>query len=128
MKKLILIILFLMPLLMKGQVIYQDVYFYADSVSQTLDLSKVGKGAYLEGMFVNDSFDFETLTFNVSPDGSTWYGLYSANSAVSVSVDSTVAFGIPLAEANFRPWKYFQFLIPADIADTNYVKVLIKKE
>ena len=129
MKKLIILI-FLLPLLTWGQaksVVYKDVYFYADSISQVLDISSIGRGVFLYGLMVNNTFNVDTVSYLVG-DGANWYELQASGVQVTTAMDSTKALAVMLPEANFRLWKQFKFLIPADIADTNYFKAVLKLE
>jgi len=120
MKKIIMI-LFLAVTMYSQTIIYEDSYFYADSVSSEVTLSR---NQFLLGMFVPQGLT-EYITFQISSDGTTYYPLANTDSTnYIVTIDSSQSNAIPLPEDKFRAWKRYKFLIDADIADTNSVKLI----
>lgn len=117
----ILAIMFISASLYAQTVVYEDVYFYADSVSSSVSLDK---GSFLQGLFTPQGLS-EYYTFQVSPDGTTYYTLTNADSTVYTAiVDSSQSNAFSLPEDKFKSWKYFKILIDQDIADANSVKAI----
>jgi len=120
MKKL-LMLLFIVGISYSQTVVYEDAYFYADSVSESVSLSR---NQFLHGIFIPQGLA-EYITFQTSYDGTTYYPIVNADSTdYIVIIDSSQSNAVPLPEDKFRAWKYYKFLIEADIADTSNIKAI----
>ena len=88
--------------------------FYADSISQEIDLSK---SLFLGGVYMPKSRT-DTLWFQVS-DGTSWFWLTNSDKTKYIVVsDSTTACYLPLKPTVLYPAKKLRILFNADIADT----------
>jgi hypothetical protein len=120
MKKAILIVL-LFASLGLSQTIFKPIMFYADSVSQTLD---VGRGASLVGLLVPGART-DTVRFWVSYTGETWYKLMESDSLYYILPNGDSS-AITFIDKPPVVWNWVKVEIDTAVTDTFAILGLIK--
>ena len=120
-----LLILFFICGVMYSQtqiIVYKDVTFEADSVSNTLTLDR---GLFLKGLIVPQGLS-NSYMFNVSKDGNNFYPLWTEQyPRYAVVVDSSESNAFMLPQSVFEIWKYYKVVIDNKRSDTTSVTAVL---
>jgi len=123
MKKLLLIILFLFSAAYPQRV-YKTTIFDSDSTGTEVDC---GRGMTMVGMVTHEG-QSDTLTFQVSLDGTTYSGLYAAaDSLYTLAFTDTFRVAFNFRDTPVYGWPYYIILLASAPVDSFSYDVYLEK-